>query len=610
MAELDDRPEGPPLWRTRLRGGRVATVSLALLTTLVLLQIVVAGSPAPLSLATRHRQPVALVVARDGGTLFVANSRSGSLSVIDLGAARVATECEVGRSLSGIALLPDDIHLLATDRTAGELILLERKASDVRVVSRLDVGPDPVGVHISADGSACMVASLWPRRVTAIDLVRENEKMVVPRIRRTVELPFSPRNMLEIREGTKWIVADAFGGRLAVLDVKRDALDLVRTLPAHNIRGLVVSPDGRKLGIAHQVLHRLARTSFEDVHWGSLIGNHLRFVSLDAVLGKGSDADLLRTSRTLNLGEVGDAAGDPSAAVSDGMGNHVIALAGVGEVTIARGPGESQWRVSVGRQPTAVAVSRDKGTVYVADTADDTVSVVDIASSARRATISLGPRPSQSAVERGEQLFHDAKLSHDGWMSCHSCHTDGHTNGLVNDTLGDGSFGAPKRVPSLLGVGSTGPWTWTGSMERLEGQVRKSIETTMQGPKPTEAQVEDLTAYLRTLVPPTPAQTSASRIDDPAVIRGAAVFRSRECATCHAEPDYTVTGRFDVGLVDEVGNRKFNPPSLRGVSRREPLLHDGRAAGLVEVFRNHGHPRGLELTSQEIGDLVAFLKSL
>ena len=81
-------------------------------------------------------------------------------------------------------------------------------------------------------------------------------------------------------------------------------------------------------------------------------------------------------------------------------------------------------------------------------------------------------------------------------MSCHSCHSDGHTNNLVSDTLGDGSYGTPKRVPSLLGVATTGPWTWTGSVAHLEAQVRKSIATTMHGTKLPDSQIGDLTAYL------------------------------------------------------------------------------------------------------------------
>jgi cytochrome c peroxidase len=217
-----------------------------------------------------------------------------------------------------------------------------------------------------------------------------------------------------------------------------------------------------------------------------------------------------------------------------------------------------------------------------------------------------------SCAERGERLFFDARLSHDGWMSCHSCHTDGHTCGLKSDTLGDGSYGAPKRIPSLLGVGTSGPWTWTGTMNRLEDQVRKSIQTTMHSPKPapTAEQVEALTAYLQSLRPLPPELTGGERAFDTAPLLGRSVFQSKKCDACHAPPEYTSPARFDVGIADEVGNRQFNPPSLRGVSRREPLLHDGRASTLEDLFQRDRHPRDSVLTAQEVRDLVAFLRTL
>ena len=161
-------------------------------------------------------------------------------------------------------------------------------------------------------------------------------------------------------------------------------------------------------------------------------------------------------------------------------------------------------------------------------------------------------------------------------MSCHSCHTDGHTNGLLSDTLGDGSYGAPKRVPSLLGVAATGPWTWTGSMDRLEDQVRKSIATTMHGTKPTESQVADLTAYLATLAPPSPRLLGrrARTIPPSLAARRSSSRGSARAAT--SRPSTRRPERYDVGLVDEVGNHEFNPPSLRAVSRRDAFFHDGR----------------------------------
>ena len=257
-----------------------------------------------------------------------------------------------------------------------------------------------------------------------------------------------------------------------------------------------------------------------------------------------------------------------------------------------------------------MAPSPDGSVVYVADSLSDTVSIVEIKTGLRPATISLGTRPEPTAVDRGERLFYSAKLSHDGWMSCHSCHTDGHTNNLSSDTLGDGSYGAPKRVPSLIGVSATGPWTWLGSIERLDDQVRKSIATTMQGTKPSDSQVADLTAYLASLSPRSTGVTANPPAGSAAVQRGREVFRAQKCATCHEPPEYTSAGKYDVGLIDEVGNREFNPPSLRGASGRDTFLHDGRARSLNDVFQRERHPRNVALTIEEIADLVAFLKTL
>ena len=358
------------------------------------------------------------------------------------------------------------------------------------------------------------------------------------------------------------------------------------------------------------MLNPLARSTFDDLHWGLLISNHLRVLRLEAVLKP--DADLLNGGGSFELGDVGKGAADPSGLAVDSQGHLIIALGGVNQAAITQGPGQPLRRVTVGQRPGAIAVSRDRQVVYIANALDDTISVVTIDGGRNVVSIALGPRPEMSLADRGERLFFDARLSHDGWMSCQSCHTGGHTCGLKSDTLGDGSYGAAKQIPSLLGVGTTGPWTWTGSMERLEDQVRTSIQTTMHGPKPapTAEQVEALTAYLRSLRPLSPVLANGERALDAAALRGREVFQSRKCDACHTPPEYTSPERFDVGVADEVGNRRFNPPSLRGVSRREPLLHDGRASTLEDLFQRDRHPREAVLTTQEIRDLVAFLRTL
>jgi cytochrome c peroxidase len=195
-------------------------------------------------------------------------------------------------------------------------------------------------------------------------------------------------------------------------------------------------------------------------------------------------------------------------------------------------------------------------------------------------------------------------------LSCHSCHTDGHSNGQLADTVGDGSHGTRKRVLTLLGVKDTGPWAWNGTQQTLESQVRQAVETTLQGPKLSGAQEGDLVAYLRTLAPAAPLGRFRGEQDGGAGRRGREVFERQGCAKCHTAPTYTTARVHDVGLSDEANHRTFNPPSLRGVSQAGPYFHDGRAATLADVFTQHQHQLQGELGAKELNDLLAFLEGL
>ncbi len=94
------------------------------------------------------------------------------------------------------------------------------------------------------------------------------------------------------------------------------------------------------------------------------------------------------------------------------------------------------------------------------------------------------------------------------------------------------------------------------------------------------------------------------------VLRGSDVFESRGCSDCHRPPTYTTADVYDVGLVDEKGERYFNPPSLRGVSQRHSFLHDARSASLEGVLKQHPTPGGPPLSEIERADLLRFLESL
>jgi cytochrome c peroxidase len=339
------------------------------------------------------------------------------------------------------------------------------------------------------------------------------------------------------------------------------------------------------------------------------MSNDLRWLEVNSVLAGGEK--LYYGAHIHPLGDPGRGGGDPGGLDVAENGTVCVSLAGVDTVAIGKEDDFSMKRVSVGRRPTAVRIAHGGRAAFVANTLDDTISLIDLIKHEVTTTIPLGPAPELSLAQKGELLFFDARLSHDGWMSCHSCHTDGHANGERNDNFSDRSFGAPKRVLSLLGVRDTLPLAWNGQVQSLMRQIENSLDKTMQREEPVPREdLKAISAYVQTLEPPPPLDLLRGRQDAAAIDRGRAVFARHDCASCHAPPTYTTPAVYDVGLPDVQGNTEFNPPSLRGLSHRGPFFHDNSAATLEEVFRKHGHPSASVYSAGEVKDLVAFLNSL
>lgn len=569
-------------------------------------------------LTTRQRHPIAVCFASQDRFAYVANARSGSISVVDVAGRRVVAEHDVARGLSDFIATPDPEFFLATDDVAHQLLLLEIRTtsstsdvpprSELHVRRRLPVSPYPVSVVMTAGGRRAYVTSLWSRRLTEVVIERAGSEIEV-RVARTLDLPFAPRKQLPVRDDSRLIVADSFRARLAVVDPKTLAVVSVREFPGHNIRGLAVNAERTMLIVSHQMLNELAHGVRNDVHWGLLMSNDLRWLRLDVVLD--GQQNLYDGGHMHPLGEAGSATADPAGVVVAPDGTVVVALGGVGEVAVGRESDYQLRRTRVGERPTNLAVSQDSRTAVVVNTLSDSISWVDLVEKETLGNITLGPSPPDTLVDRGERLFYDARLSHDGWMSCHSCHSEGHTNGMLNDNFSDKSFGAPKRVLSLLGRADTAPFAWNGSHPTLADQIRSSIEKTMQSEDSArDEDVEALAAFVEQLRSPPSIDELRGTRDDDSVARGRRLFQTLECSGCHVAPTYTSPETYDVGLQDKVGNTRFNPPSLRGVFHRPPYFHDNRAATLESVFREHGHQLARDLPDDELHDLITFLRSL
>jgi cytochrome c peroxidase len=547
------------------------------------------------------RYPVAAVRV-DERTLATPNERSGSISLIDLRDHRVV-EQTIGGTPSAIATGKD--FLLVTDAQNHTLQSWRRGGEKLERIATLEVSDHPAGLALSRDGRRALVASLWSR---ALDVVSVDDG----RLKRTATLPlhFPARRILLTPDDRLLIVADAFGGQIEVFDAETiKSVGGVRRFHAHNIYGLAWDVEQDRLLVAHQILNSELPVDFDNVQWGAVLKNVVRSITREQLLD--TSVDLNTKTRVYSLGQEGDGSADPTAVVPLASGAFAVALGGANEMLLVNDVGTVSKRFALGKRPIALLRGEKPSQLVAVNQFDSSLSIFDFDRDAVTHTISLGKqREKLTPAERGERLFYDARLSFEKWMSCHSCHTEGHTNGQLADTLGDGNYGAPKRTLTLLGTRDTDRWAWNGEIKELHDQVRKSVETSMQG-KATSDELFDLTAYLHTLAPPPPLARAKDDADRAQIARGQKVFEAQKCNACHIAPlTYTSHDVYDVGLSDERGQTKFNPPSLRGVGQGQRFLHDGRASALEDVFDVYGHQVREPLNESERADLLRFLRSL
>src|SRR5262249_13243135 len=149
-----------------------------------------------------------------------------------------------------------------------------------------------------------------------------------------------------------------------------------------------LSTDGKRLLLAHQMLHSRGSATRDDIHWGNLLTNNLRSLPLTDVLNP--KADPLRGSDLNYFGEAGHGTADPAGVKVATGGKVLVPLAGVAEWAFGDSSG---WRYApVGARPTAVVPSPDGQRAYVANTFADSIAIVDLKSAAVAKEITLGSR--------------------------------------------------------------------------------------------------------------------------------------------------------------------------------------------------------------------------
>lgn len=274
-------------------------------------------------------------------------------------------------------------------------------------------------------------------------------------------------------------------------------------------------------------------------------------------------------------------------------------------------------------------------------------------------------------AELGELLFFDTLLSADGTVSCSTCHLPekAFSDGQALSTGIDGRPGR-RNAPTLLNRAYARTQFWDGRAASLEeqalaplinpdemGNTHEEIVLRLEadqnyrhlfeeafggGGIKIEQVAKSIASFERTLVSGNSAYDRFELRGETDALsssaqRGLELFRDKaRCHLCHAGSLFSDDlfhntgvswgrqpidlGRYEI-IEREHYQGMFRTPSLRDVDLTAPYMHDGSIETLedvVEHYNDGGNPnpylelsiRTLHLSSQEKGDLVAFLKSL
>jgi DNA-binding beta-propeller fold protein YncE len=566
------------------------------------------------------RSPVDLVVGPGDLWVVSVNQSSDTVSLVSLPDGRVLDEQKVGGWPVAIARSEDGSRVVVSSRDAGELAVFELERERLRPSGRIRVGFHPHGVALDRTGRTAFVALTALGQVVVVDI---ESGEVTDRI----DVGRWPRYLALSPDGTRLAVGVSGDLGVSMIDVAQRKLAWTEAVAALNVGHLVFSPNGEDVFFPWMIYRRTPITP-SNIRLGWVLGSRI------ARMDTGDDP----TWQALTLDPSGRAVADPHGiALTPDTRRIVVSASGTQELLVFRreglpfqghalsdhidrsllADGDRFFRISLGGRPMAVRSLADNQRVVVANYLRNSLQIVDLDARQTVFEVPLGGSAEPSLARRGEAIFYDATRSLDQWYSCHSCHYEGGTNAVTMNTPSDGSELASKTVLPLYRLDRTGPWTWHGWQTDLHDGIRNSLTSTMQGPVPSEDDVQAMAAYFSQLEPPPNPNHSPDAQLAAAVERGRQIFHSSEagCITCHQGPELTDGQIHDVGTGRRMDRyHGYNTPTLRNVYHKTLLLHDGRAKSLEEVLTGVHRPSNVagsrDLGDQELADLIEYLKSL
>ena len=155
-----------------------------------------------------------LVPTPDEKKLYVANIRSGSVSVIDRAADTVKT-IPTAAGAEGIDVTPEGHEIWVTNRAANTIsvIAVDRDAVETSFESG---GTMPIRVKFTPDGREAWVTNAKSDAITIFDVARRERVATLPAGKVPIGMQMSP-------DGSRVFIANTNDNKITVLDVQRRA---------------------------------------------------------------------------------------------------------------------------------------------------------------------------------------------------------------------------------------------------------------------------------------------------------------------------------------------------------------------------------------------------
>jgi YVTN family beta-propeller protein len=576
-------------------------------------------------------------VRPDGKQLIVANTDGGTITIVDLEGRKSLREFPVGDHPEGVAWVGTGPLAVVTVYRDDRIVIVDTAAG--HIVHSLKCPAEPYGVVTTKDGKHAYVSHDYPGLVSEIDLEKQMITRTMPAGQWCRGIAISP-------DESRLYVTNYYSASLNAIDLKVGKV--VDTWPGREsdnlCRHVVLNPKRPKAYLSH------IRSRTDVFSARGSIFPELSICTLTPAKGD----EKRRTAIALDTFNGVYVTSNPwESAVSPDARTFVTVYAGTDDMNYSEVVDDDYRELErtgvmpVGKHPRAVCYRPDGKELYVYATLDFSINVYDTTKTrpTKVASIKVTDPPLTPEWVRGKELFVGAKppMTRAKWISCSSCHPDGNQDGRVWQNPE-----GPRKTPPFWGLAHTHPLHYSADRDEVQdfeytirgklmagpGLIAGPIKTKIGFRPPAELDehtagrskdLDALAIYTNSFQPKLSPHILAPGKLSPAAERGKALFFDQAvgCATCHSGPYYTDSRLqkpyllHDVGTGDDPREKmgpEYDTPTLLGIYRNPPYLHDGRAKTLMDVLTTANpkdqHGKTSRLTKDQKEDLVAFLQSL